>query len=62
MDPVTMQLILTLLPLAEKLVFSIGGKLYEMNVDSLTKEDMLVALEASRSANWPDLKFVSKVE
>ena len=61
MDPVTMQLLLTLLPLAEKLIFSIGGKLYELNTESLTREDMLAALEASRSANWPDLKFVSRV-
>ena len=59
MDPVTLQLILTLIPLAEKLVFDIGGKLIELNTSDLTREDMLSMLAASRSSTWPELKFVS---
>jgi hypothetical protein len=59
LDPATIKLILTLLPLAENLIFNIGGKLIELNTEELTREDMLKALSESRSDNWPDLKFVS---
>jgi hypothetical protein len=59
MTEATIQMILVLIPLAEKLIFSIGGKLVELNTKDLTKEDMLAALAASRSDDWPDLKFVS---
>ena len=59
MDPATLQLILMLIPLAEKLVFNIGGKLIELNTEEMTAEGMLEALEKSRSASWPQLKFVS---
>ena len=53
------QLILALIPLADKLIFSIGGKLMELNTESITKEELIAALEESRSANWPELKFIS---
>jgi len=56
------QLVLALIPLADKLIFSIGGKLMELNTSGVTKEELLEALEQSRSANWPDLKFISSKE
>jgi len=61
MDPVTIQLILALLPVAEKLIFSVGGKLFELDSQGVTKEELLKALEASRSETWPELKFISKI-
>ena len=55
-------LIIALIPLAEKLIFSIGGKLFEMNTEGISKEELIKALESSRSEDWPDLKFVSPVQ
>ena len=55
MDPITIQLILALLPVAEKLIFSVGGKLFELDTQGVTREELLRALEASRSDTWPDL-------
>lgn len=55
----TAESIIMLIPLAEKLIFEVAGKVIELNVKDLTKEDMLKALEQSKSANWPDLEFKS---
>ena len=55
----TVQLILALLPAAQKIVFSIGNQLVELDTKEVSKEEVIAALEASRSENWPDLKFIS---
>jgi len=62
MNPGVVQLILALLPMAEKLVFSIGGQLMELDTKNLTREDLVAALENSRSETWPELKFISPRE
>ncbi|MGE4406059.1 hypothetical protein [Pseudomonas sp.] len=59
MNQATVALILGLIPVAEKLIFEVGGKLIELNTENLTREDMLQAIEASKSGNWPALKFQS---
>ena len=58
MNPATMQLIIALLPLAEKLVFQIGGKLIELNTADLTKtEDIVKAFETAKTEGFPVLTF-----
>ena len=59
MNPQTVALIMNLIPVAEKLIFEVGGKLIELDTSNLTREDMLKAIEASKSDGWPDLKFSS---
>ncbi|HDH51228.1 MAG TPA: hypothetical protein ENH31_00390 [Nitrospirae bacterium] len=60
MNPQTIQLIFALLPLAEKLVFQIGGKLIELNTaDIKSSEELVQMLQESKSHSWPKLKFVS---
>lgn len=59
MNEATVALILGLLPVAEKLIFEVGGKLIELNTADLTQADLLQALEASKSKNWPALQFAS---
>ena len=59
MNQATVALILGLLPVAEKLVFEVGGKLIELNTENLTAEDLKAAIEQSKSATWPQLQFVS---
>ena len=54
----TANMILTLLPIAEKVIFSVGGKLIEMNTEGIkSKDDLIKAIEASKSDKWPVLKF-----
>ena len=59
MNPQTVALILQLIPVAEKLIFEVGGKMIELDTSKLTRKDLLKALEDSNSDNWPDLKFSS---
>lgn len=60
MDPATLQLILTLLPLAEKLVFTIGEKVVEMDTTKIeSKEQLLTMLENMKNEPFPELKFIS---
>ena len=50
--------ILTLLPLAEKIVFSIGGRLVALNTKKITSsDDVIKMLEESKSAGWPEFTF-----
>ena len=58
MNPATVQLIIALLPLAEKLVFQIGGKLIELNTADLTKsEDIVKAFDLAKAEGFPQLTF-----
>lgn len=60
MNPATIQLILALIPLAEKLVFNIGGALVSLDTSEIkTKEDVIKLLEESKSQSWPELTFIS---
>lgn len=59
MTQATVALILGLLPVAEKLVFEVGGKLIELNTENLTAEDLKKAIEESKSDTWPQLQFAS---
>jgi len=60
MNPQTLQLILAFLPLAEKLVFSIGGKMIEVNTADLTDPaEIKKALTAANAEGFPQLKFIS---
>lgn len=63
MNAATVQLILALLPLAEELVFKLGGELVRINTaDIKSAEDIVAAIEASKSQGWPRLEFVSPVK
>jgi type II secretory pathway component PulC len=58
MNSATIQLIIALLPLAEKLVFQIGGKLVELNTSDLTKsEDIVAAFDMAKKEGFPQLTF-----
>ena len=58
MNPATVQLIIALLPVAEKLIFQVGGKLIELNTADLTKsEDIVAAFEAAKTEGFPVLTF-----
>lgn len=58
MNPATIQLIIALLPVAEKLIFQVGGKLVELNTADLTKsEDIVAAFEAAKTEGFPVLTF-----
>lgn len=60
MNPATIQLILALLPVAQKLVFDIGGKLIEINTADLTDPAQIAkAIEAATAEGFPQLRFVS---
>ena len=59
MDPQTVSTIISLIPIAEKLIFDIGGKLIELDTSKITSEDMVKAIKANKSGNWPKLKFSS---
>ena len=59
MNPATVQLILSLIPVAEKLIFQVGGQMMELDTANITAEDMVKAIEESKSSNWPKLQFVS---
>lgn len=58
MNPATLQLIIAMLPVAERLVIE-GGKIVATLRADLTADEMIAALEASKSANWPKLDFAS---
>lgn len=54
-----LQLIIAMLPIVDKLIFEVGGKLIELNTGSLkTPEEVISALAQARSAGFPQLKFV----
>ena len=57
MSEAKVDLILWLLPIAEKLIFAIGDKLVSLDVSGLTHEQLLAAIKDSRQ--WPELKFES---
>lgn len=58
MNPATIRLIIALIPLAEKLVFEIGGKLVTLNTADLTKtEDIVAAFDAAKAEGFPKLTF-----
>lgn len=59
MSKQTTNTILALLPLADRLIFDLGGKLLEINTKTITRAELLAALDASRSDTWPELQFVS---
>ena len=57
MNAATIQLILALLPVAEKVIFSIAGEMVELSTKGVDREALIKALE--NSPEWPELKFVS---
>jgi hypothetical protein len=58
MNPATVQMIIALLPLAEKLIFTIGGKIIELNTTDLTSsEEVIKAFEAAKAEGFPVLTF-----
>lgn len=62
MNPATVQLIIALLPLAERLVFDVGGKLIEINTKDLTDPaEIQKALTAANTEGFPQLKFIASV-
>ena len=62
MNSQTVSLILGLIPLAERMIFEVGGKLISLNTKGLTHQDLIAAIEASKSDTWPELKFESPVK
>jgi len=59
MNEKTVALILALLPVAEKLIFEVGGRLIELSTADLTREQLVDALEKSKGGQWPQLAFAS---
>ena len=60
MEAATLQLILAMLPLAEKLVFTIGEKVIEMDTTKIESQEQLLAmLEDMKNDPFPELKFIS---
>lgn len=58
MEPISIQLILALLPHAEKLAIYVGGEIKEFSATHITsKADLVKMLEESKSQGWPDLEF-----
>jgi len=58
MNAATLQLILALLPLAEELVFNVGGKLISIATADLdSPEAVAKALETAKSEGFPQLSF-----
>jgi len=56
----TIQLIIALLPVAERIVLDLGGKLVELNTKDLTDPaEIRALLEKARAEGFPELKFVS---
>jgi hypothetical protein len=54
----TLQLILALLPVAEELVFNIGGNIVKIATTNLnTSEDVEKALADAKAAGFPQLSF-----
>lgn len=58
MDAITLQLIIALLPVAEKIVFTIGGQLVALNTSTLTDPAAIkAALLQATSDGFPQLEF-----
>lgn len=57
MPAATIATILSLIPVAERLIFDVGGKLIELNTADISAKDLIQALEGSKSATWPILSF-----
>lgn len=58
MNAATLQLILALLPVAERLVFDVGGKMIEISTADLTDpEQVKRAIEEAGAAGFPQLRF-----
>lgn len=55
----TVALILGLIPVADKLIFEVGSRLIELDTRDLSRDDLVKAIAASKSENWPALKFQS---
>lgn len=56
----TVQLIIALLPVAERIVLDLGGKLVEICTKDLTDPaEIRASLEQARAEGFPELKFVS---
>jgi len=63
MNQSTLQLILALLPVAERLVFDVGGKLIQISTADLTDPaEIKRAIEEASAAGFPQLSFVSGSE
>ena len=59
MNAQTVSMIISLIPVAEKLIFEVGGKLIELDTSNITSEDMIKAITENKSESWPKLKFLS---
>jgi hypothetical protein len=59
MNEQTINLILALLPIAQRVAVQIGTTVIDLKED-MAKEDIIKALEQSRSATWPDYDFGPK--
>lgn len=55
----TAELIVALAPVASRLIIDLGGRLIAINTADLTREALIEAIEKSKGASWPDLRFVS---
>lgn len=55
----TISMIISLIPIAEKLIFEVGGRLIELDSSNITSADMVKAITDNKSDNWPKLKFSS---
>jgi hypothetical protein len=58
----TAEIVIALAPVASRLIIDLGGRLIEINTADLTREDLVAALEKSKGASWPDLKFLSTAD
>lgn len=60
MNDVTLQLIIALLPAAEKIAFSIGNQIITLNTSTLTDPAAIkAALQQAASEGFPELQFKS---
>jgi hypothetical protein len=60
MDPLTAQLIILGITLAEKVAFTVGGKIVEINAANLTDPKAIAAALAAASAEgFPQFEFKS---
>jgi hypothetical protein len=63
MNPATVNLIIALLPLTDRLIFDVGDKLIEINTKNLTDPvEIVKALDAAKAEGFPQLRFVSGIE
>ncbi len=55
-----LDVLMVALPLADKLIFDIGGKLFELNTAEIkSADDVIKIINESKSGSWPGLKFIS---